>query len=171
MNTSDRKKQRGQRRKLDAIRKNMDYFTPFQNLSSAYEHFHVPGSMFLQHPKTAGKVKTDFCREWIRKTEQIMEQKPAGLSFCKVVSVIDIPNLWDSQIIIFYDKEYYDTFFDRRGPEQVWEPLGDDELSFVKERNIETDLLEKGYAETICEEGGYSGHSVLWFYGDLSCSF
>lgn len=166
MNISDRKKQRGQRRKLNALLKNINNFTPFQNTLSIYEHFHVPGSMFIQYPKTDGKVKTAFCRRWIGKTEEIIEQKPKEPMFCKVVAVIDTPNLWNSQIIIFYDKEYYDTFWERNGPGQIWKPLKNENLSFIKERNIPSVLLEKGYAEIIYDDEDIE-KSILWFYGDL----
>ena len=41
------------------------------------------------------------------------------------------------------------------------------EISFIKDRNIETNLLEKGYEEIICDED-FSYKSKLWFYGDVN---
>lgn len=153
MNVSNRKKQRGQRRKLKVLLKEIDEITPLHDTSFAYDHFHVPGGLFIDHPKTNGKIKTAFCRKWIQKAEEILAQKPKELPFCKVVAVIDTPYFSNSQIIIFYDKEYYDMFWERTGPEQIWKHIDDKNVSFVKERNIATNLLEKGYVETICENG------------------
>ncbi len=163
---SDRKKQRGQRRRLNVLLENICGFTPFQNTSSTYEHFHVPSNMFIEHKKTAGWIKTAFIRSWISKTEEIIKLKPKELPFCKVVAMIDVPNLWSSQIIIFYEKDYYDTFWERNSKGQIWRLLERENLSLVKERNIVTFLCEKGYEEII-GEGEELEKAVLWFYGDL----
>jgi putative nucleotidyltransferase with HDIG domain len=100
------KKQRGQKRKLTALIRNIYQIKPFQDTNCQYEHFHVPCSQFISSPKTYGRIKTQFCKAWLDKTAEIMEQKPDCLSFCKVVAVIDEFDLWESQIIIFYDKKY-----------------------------------------------------------------
>lgn len=162
----DRKKTRGQRRKLNALLKNIDSLVPFCNTDGDYEHFHVPSDMFIESPKTSGKVKTAFCKKWLEKTERLMRQKPENLPFCKIVALIDVPNYWCSQIIIFYSQSYYDTFWDRNDLSQTWEVVDAKPQSLVKARNIETTLSEKGYIETINVDGNCK-KSILWFYGDL----
>lgn len=161
-----RKKQRGQWRKLNTLIKNIDAFVPFKWTNESYEHFHVSSSPFISQLKTSGKVKTAFCEKWLETAEKFIEQKPAELPFCKVVCVIDAYDLWSSQIIIFYSKDYYDSFWDRQGPEQKWECIDDKSISFVKSRSIKTNLMEKGYYETICEDD-FCRKSILWFYGEL----
>lgn len=163
------KKIRGQRRKLNALFKNIDRIVPFCNTDGDCEHFHVPCSMFIQSPKTSGKIKTAFCQKWLEKTGDIIERKPENLTFCKVVALIDVPNYWNSQIIIFYSQSYYDTFWDRNDSFQRWEALDLKAPSFVKSRNIKTVLFEKGYMEIIKSDEVYE-KSILWFYGDLSYS-
>ncbi|MDQ0362280.1 DUF3916 domain-containing protein [Breznakia pachnodae] len=106
----DKKKQRGQGRRLNGMLKHINEFTPFLETDDRYEHFHVPSSMFIESNKTSEKVKTAFCREWLRKTESFISKKPKDLSFCKIVAVISVPYYWSSQIIIFYDEEYYNSF-------------------------------------------------------------
>lgn len=165
--SDDRKKQRGQKRKLNLLLNNIEQIVPFQDTCARYEHFHVPCGTFIQSPKTSGKVKTAFCRAWLAKTAEIMAQKPQGISFCKVVSMIDVPHLWESQIIIFYDRAYYDSFWNRDSAEQTWIPIKSQHLSLAKGRGIESKLAEKGYVETICEDD-FSQKSVLWFYGDIA---
>lgn len=110
---SMKKKQRGQRRKLKQLVRAMDQWTPFTKTGEACEHFHVPSDWFIQHPKTYGKVKSAFRQAWIKKTEEMIAAKPEHLPFCKIVSCIISPELWSSQIIIFYDEEYYKDFGDR----------------------------------------------------------
>ena len=59
---SDRKKVRGQRRKLRKLLRDIDGLTPFKSESNRlYEHFHVPSGTWLNSPSTAGSVKTAFC--------------------------------------------------------------------------------------------------------------
>lgn len=161
------KKIRGQRRKLNTLFKNIDRIIPFRNTDSDYEHFHVPSSMFIQSPKTAGRIKTAFCQKWLEKTLDIIRKKPENLPFCKVVALIDSPNYWSSQIIIFYSQSYYNTFWDRDDSFQSWEALESKEQSFVKLRNIKTTLFEKGYREIINDEG-HREKATLWFYGDIN---
>ncbi len=162
----DRKKQRGQRRKIKVLFRMIDEFIPFQKREREYEHFHVPSSPWIELPKTSSKIKTQFIRKWLEKTAEFVREKPQELSFCKIVAVIDSPHLWNSQIIIFYSEDYYRTFWDRNGKYQKWDYIADEEMSLMKSRNIDIDLNEKGYYETIIEENTEI-KSVLWFYGDL----
>ena len=145
---------------------NIEQITPFTDTTARYEHFHVPCGLFISSPKTSGRIKTAFCQAWLDKTAEIMEQKPDDLPFCKVVAMIDAGDLWESQIIIFYDKDYYDSFWLRDTAEQTWLPIDAKEKSFVKDRNIETAQKEKGYIEILSDDG-VNRKSALWFYGDI----
>ncbi|MDE6767491.1 MAG: DUF3916 domain-containing protein, partial [Eubacterium sp.] len=78
---------------------------------------------------------------------------------------IDTAGYWNSQIIIFYDEEYYKSFWQRTGPEQFWIPI-EKSKSFCKIRNITTTLPEIGYVEKIAEDNNII-QSELWFYGDV----
>lgn len=161
----DRKKQRGQRRKLKALFRHIDKFVPFSQTAQVYEHFHVPGSPFIESRQTSGKVKTEFCRKWLETTQKFIAQKPAEKDFCKIVAVLSVPNYWSSQIIVFYDESYYNSFWDRTGPYQVWK-LERENKSFCKERNIITTLREACYHETLTDDDEVF-KCDLWFYGDI----
>ena len=160
------KKERGQSRKLKALTENMHLFVPFEDTDIRYEHFHVPSGPFISSPKTSGKVKTAFCKVWLQKAEEIIKQKPSDLPFCKVVAIIDESDLWESQIVIFYDEKYYGAFWTRNTPEQTWALIEDPTKSFIKERNIKTQLNEIGYLETISGID-FNKKSVLWLYGEI----
>ena len=161
------KKQRGQRRKIKNLLFNIERITPFIDTDDRYEHFHVPSDQFISSPKSSGKIKTAFCRAWLQKTAEIIDQKPKDIPFCKVVAVIDKGDLWESQIIIFYDENYYNSFWKRGSVEQIWLPIDSDTRSFTKERNIKTSLKEKRYIEILSDEDKQR-KSILWFYGDIS---
>ncbi len=157
------KKQRGQKRKLKALLKNISNITPFMKTSARYEHFHAPCSPFISSPKTSGKVKTAFCRAWLKKAEEITKNVPKELSFCKVVAFIDERDLWCSQIIIFYDPTYFEEFWKRDHIKQRWIPMDNQTYSFIKARGISTPLKEEGYTKTILDNGILK-KSSLWFY-------
>ena len=160
------KKERGQSRKLKTLIDNIHQFVPFENTDARYEHFHVPSGPFISSPKTSRKIKTAFCKAWIQKTEEFLNQKPSDLPFCKVVAIIDEGDIWASQIVIFYDASYYKSFWIRNSTEQTWTLIKDPAKSFIKERNIETKLNEIGYLEAISEID-FNKKSTLWFYGEI----
>lgn len=166
-------KSRGQKRKLNRLLKNIAEIKPYQDIDEinkcGFEHFHVPCSVWLDMPKTSSKIKTEFCKAWIRKTEEILKAKPEDLQFCKVVCVLCIPDVRESQIIIFYDQKYYDTFWNRHGGYQDWSRISDGR-SLMKERNIETELKEFGFKETLTDED-YTVVYHLWFYGEVKEGF
>ena len=83
-----------------------------------------------------------------------------------MVAVIDASDLWESQIVIFYDKNYYESFWTRNTPEQSWEVIAGHTKSFVKERDIKIKLNEIGYLETITEVD-FNKKSALWFYVEI----
>lgn len=158
------KKVRGQKRKLNNLLRNIDGITPSFSFIGECEHFHVPCGWWISEPKTSSKIETEFCKKWIEKARKIIDSKPQDQRFCKVVANIATPYFGSSQIIIFYDEHYYNTFFDRKGDYQVWIPV--ENYSFVGSRGIDTDLNEKGYLE-ILHEDDYTSKCEIWFYGEI----
>lgn len=159
-----RSKSRGQQRKYKTLLRWMDKIEPYKNTDVVFEDFGVPCRPWLSYPKTSSKIKTAVCKKWLEKTEEIIKQKPQDLPFCKVVALITYPNIRASRIIIFYDENYYKTFWDRRNPYQIWTPIKN-ERSFAKERGIVTNLPEIGYIEELYDEDWYE-KSFIWFYGE-----
>ncbi len=162
--TMQKKKVSGQRRKLDSLIKNIDAIECNYSFTEKSESYYVPCGRWLSMPKTSGKVKTRFCDKRLEKTEYLIKNKPVDKGFCKIVASIAIPDFWASQIEIFYDEEYYNQFFYRKGPLQAWTQI--DNYSFVKERNIKCGLTEKGYTLYIEDEDETLKNEV-WFYGDM----
>ena len=164
---SDRSKSRGQRRRLDALCRRIGEFVPFSETDRRYEHFHVPCDSFIDHPRTSPKIKTAFCRKWLEITQKFISEKPADFDFCRVAAAIYPDRLWDSQIIVFYDREYYDWFFTRDDiPNEIWTPIQDSAHSFANDRNIKTPLPERGYTHGYTEDDTYA-EDEIWFYGEI----
>lgn len=165
MYTGLRKKQRGQIAKLKRMCHAIDRFKPFTQTQRIYEHFHVPGCLFIEHPKTREHIKNKFCQKWIATTKHFIENKPEDIGFCKVVCLICYPSYWSSQIIIFYDEKYYKDFWNRNSEFQKWEKITNGQ-SFSKKHCLHTELKEQGYKETIADNEFYS-ESEIWVYGEI----
>lgn len=81
----ERKKQRGQYRKLKSMFKAIDRFTPFERIVGEFEEFSVPSDMFIEHRCTSGNVKTEFCRKWLETTEHFIANKPSNIKFSRLL--------------------------------------------------------------------------------------
>ena len=177
---SEKKKQRGQRRRLERMFSYIDEFpeTAFSrrfDKDNKSEKLLVPSGEFIESHKTYPEVKTAFCRKWAETAEKIYDSKPDDIPFCKVTAMILPDGLWYSQIIIFYDKEYYDNFFDRNetyedGCSLLWFPDNTGH-SFCRERNIKTSLTEKIYIQKLTYKNRSgdteNSESGIIFLGDV----
>lgn len=162
---SSKKKIRGQRRKLNRLIKRIDDFTIDYPYPYHYDHFHVPcAENFISNPRIGEFVKKAFCQSWIEKTQLFIQQKPNDAEFCKIVCVLETKNLWSSQIIIFYDELYYNSFWNRNDEYQKWIPI--ENRSFKIEKELKTDMIELGFKEIIVEDD-YNYTTELWFYGEI----
>ena len=87
---SEKKKQRGQKRRLKKLFECIDKFEPYTYCNNIYEHFHVPCTFFidrtnfLDSANTSSKIKTAFIRKWILTTESFIHEKPKHILFARL---------------------------------------------------------------------------------------
>ncbi len=163
--TSNNKKQRGQRRKLKRLLKYIDEFIPFEDTQKQYEHFHVPcRSDFLNSRKTSSKIRTAFVKKWVETVEKFISEKPKDIPFCKVVGLVSEEDLWESQIIIFYDDYYYNNFWNRNWGYQTWTQINN-RRSLKEIYRLGTSLNELCYEEKLVDEDDSTiFYTTMWFY-------
>lgn len=161
---TERKKQRGQKRKLKRMFTIIDQWTPNWDSEEPYEHFHVPSDAFIQSKKTSNRNKKRFCEKWLATAETWSKQRADSLASCRVVAMLAIPNLWDSELILFYDEATAFAFFHRNSKEERWIPIHKESL--VKRMGIATNLPELGI-KCVYGEEDLKESNVLWFYGDV----
>ncbi|MFG3613541.1 DUF3916 domain-containing protein [Rummeliibacillus stabekisii] len=165
------KKVRGVKRQSNNIIKRMEentleFPTDFYN---GYWHLHIPVTQdFVNSDKTPKKVKRLCIQTLVERAEHLIACKPNDKEKYRVVVAIDLPNLGDSQIIVFKGDSHFKDFFNRNDEEQKWLHLSDD-------RNIQTEwglsipkeLQISGFKEVITDEDGYHYESEIWFIGEL----
>ncbi|MDF2841104.1 MAG: hypothetical protein K0Q99_1876 [Clostridia bacterium] len=171
MYDNQKKKVRGANRKANSIIKKLELDTmhfPNNLENKSYFHFHIPSSQdFINGAKTPNYVREQVTQAMVDCTNHLYHMKPKDIPFCKIVVVFDFADLFDSQIVIFLDEEYYKSFFIRDTDSQRWNLL-DKECQALKQWNIKIPehFSLRGYSEQISEDTyNYSGE--LWFIGEL----
>ncbi len=86
----------------------------------------------------------------------------------RVVVAICLPELWGSQIIVFFGSDYYDSFFNRDSEDQKWTPLPVNR-SFTREWNLRVPdgFSQRGYKEEL-RDTDFTFDGEIWFIGQLS---
>ncbi len=165
-------KVRGARRKcsrmVESIRSYTDVFPEEDWPGAGYWHLHVPvDQAFIDSQKTPHWVRRQCVQVLIDRSEYLRRLKPESDEPIRVVASISLPHLWDSQIDVFFDQEYFSTFFERDSGGQRWTPLGESRsLSRDWGLNMPDAFQERGCHEHIRDED-YSQDGELWFFGEL----
>ena len=154
------KKQRWHKREYRNIIKYINSIEPEYKISDYYNYevIKVRTNLFFRPMK---KYKKDIILALVKKTEEIVENKPDNFDFCKVVLSFSENNVGFSNIIIFFDNNTYSDFFDRDNSYQKWKKIKKD--SILDSINFKTFLNESCYLEFLYEED-YTFKNILWFY-------
>lgn len=170
------KKQRGQKRKLRTLLKRIDnqVVFPINVGEEEYMSFPLPCSFeFVDSPKTSAKVKREICQVLISKTESLILSKPIWAKNCRIVCLLTYPDISSSQIIIFYNDDYFNIFFKRPNkdgfsdPNQIWIPINNE--SFKRKICVSKSMKEKGYYQKCFDEEDNSlvFTNEIWVFGEL----
>lgn len=101
----------------------------------------------------------------LRKTEEIIRQKPASLPYCKVCLIVPEENVAQSTIMLFFSAKEHGTFWDRTDiTVQRWTPMEAPSLAGCT--SIATTLPERCYLEQVCNPEDKFQRKI-WFYGEL----
>lgn len=168
---SYKKKIRGQHRKFDAMQKRLINFTsifPEPNYQEGYWHLHLPTSQaFIDSCKTPASLRRECIQLIIDRVQYLINIKLQINIPIRVVAAINLPSLWDSQIIVFYGDEYYKNFFDRNNEYQKWIPFSiERDIRREWQLKVPSSMNIKGYREEIYDED-YCYIGELWFIGEL----
>lgn len=139
------------------------------NFHNGYWYLPLPvAQSFISSSKTPTAIKRKSMQILLDRAKHLISIKPKSHLRLRVVVAIDLPSLWNSQIIIFSGDSYFEVFFDRNDNDQKWLPLS-------KERNVmnEWNLIVPngmdclGIRQEITDEDGELFESEFWFIGEL----
>lgn len=167
-----RSKVRGARRKcsgmIEAIREATLVFPEEHAPGWQYWHMHLPvDQAFIDSQKTPHWVRRQCMQCLIDGAERLKGLKPKSDDTIRVVASISLPQLWDSEIIVYFSQEYFDKVFSFEPEWRTWTPLRESR-SVSKERclTIPEGFQERGYHLRVRdEELPYDGDR--WFIGEL----
>jgi len=165
------KKIRGLKRKTrNMVNRIVQETTEFpSDFYNGYWHLHLPVAQdFISSGKTPFGIKKICIETLIARAEHLINIKPITYEKTRVVIAVDLPGLWDSQIIVFSGDSYFEGFFERNDQYQKWIPISKNR-KFESEWRIHIPeyFNFKGFNEVINDENGeiYSGE--IWFIGEL----
>ncbi len=138
---------------------------PYSN--SGYWHLPLPVAMdFIDSTATPRSVRRLCVQTLLESAFHLTTLAPQN-EFSRVVVAVSLPDLWASQIIVFFDESYFDSFFVRNSPEQKWLALSQ-KRSLSKERSLllPDGFEEKGFRQEVADEDEVFSNE-LWFFGQL----
>jgi hypothetical protein len=168
---TNKKKVRGAKRKSCLMVKTITKLTSsFPEIDSyhGYWHMHLPVSqIFIDSIKTPTSIRRLCIQTLIDRISYLIDIKnQLGIS-AHVVACISLPNLWNSQITVFFDEQYFSSFFERNNEYQKW-------IQLPKNRNLEREwslvipnnMNIRGFNEILTDDD-YNSTTELWFVGNL----
>lgn len=163
------KKVRGIKRKCESMIKRINLLTEhFPAEEPDYWYIYLPAARsFIDSPKTPRSVKRLCIQTLINRVQHLIDIKPQLKVQTRVIAAIDLRNLWQSQIIIFFGEQSYKRFFNRNSMYHKWIPIPN-RRGFKKEwrLNIPRGLRIQGYKDIIIDvDVNYVGE--MWFVGEL----
>ena len=162
-------KPRGLRRKCRNMVRRIEEETKLLPPCDAELHFwhlHLPvAQKFIDSQRTPFKVRRLCVRTLIERAHHLWRVAPE--EEIRVVAAINLPELWASQIIVFFGSSHFDKFFERDGEEQKWSLI--ENRSLIKEWQFQ---LPSGFQERVYNEMTSDNEAVsksrIWFIGDLN---
>lgn len=166
------KKIRGMKRKTNTMIKRIEEHTktfPSAFYNDEYWYMPLPVSQaFIDSCKTPRKVKRLCIQTLLNQAQHLIKIKPSDTHTYRVVVLISIDNLWDAQIIIFKNEDYFHNFFNRNSEFQTWIPLSN-QSDFWKTWGISIcpTVQTLHFQEVIYDEDTID-EKEIWFIGELS---
>ena len=140
---------------------------PEPHQGTHYWHLHLPVPHAFIDSQTTPKAVQRLCAQMLidcaYHLTQIASPSPQTI---RIVAAITLPEMWPSQLIVFFDSDYFDKFFDRNTDHQRWSLL---EKSLIKQWHLSLPdgFSERAYHEERLEEDA-TYKSTLWFIGQLA---
>jgi hypothetical protein len=159
------KKQRGLTKKYNDLKERINECTKdFPVVDYRYWNLKLPCSRaILESKKIKKSYLQDLIKYLISRADYLESIKPADISSNIVVCIMP-SNMWRSELIVFFDNDYYNDFFNRTDIFQTWIKLSSSK-EFVNNWNLNVEEHKiVGYSERVLNDDGEYQEQELWFY-------
>ncbi|MEM7590006.1 MAG: DUF3916 domain-containing protein [Cyanobacteria bacterium P01_A01_bin.83] len=113
---------RGVKRRLNALdswAKSFEGYFPPENKNLKYWNRKIPVlDILVSPPKTTKKIQARCLNSLIQAANHLLDARPSKMTFAKVTVLITYPDMFGSEICIFFDPNYFDSFFDIESQDQ-----------------------------------------------------
>jgi hypothetical protein len=173
LNQTNKKKVRGLKKKCQSMIRELKALTdqfPLQDSTEDYWHIHLPvAQSFIDSKNTPRSVRRLCMQTMINRAAFLSQNKPESEAACHVCCLISLPELWASEITIFYTQSYFQDFFERNSMYEKWTLIKN--RDFAKEHKIliPTNFQVKGYKVECFDDDDpsiltYTGE--IWYIGE-----
>ncbi len=164
-----KEKLRGIKRRLKAIDKWADTFKdyfPTEYSEEKYCNWKIPVlDRMVNRPTTTKELQAHCANALFKAASYIEDAKPEALKTAKVSVLLTHPDMFSSEICVFFDEQYFEWFFDRHGEEHKLKKLSSGSLAKELNLIIPQGFSEVGYQSTMKNEydGEVSIHEENWW--------
>lgn len=164
-----KEKLRGINRRLNALDKWADSFEnyfPSGYSDEKYWNWKIPIlDRMVDRPTTTMALQRRCGNALLRAASYIESSKPNELESAIVTVLLTYPDMFGSEICIFFNADYFDSFYKRNGEEQKLKRISNGGLAEKISLNIPKGFEEVGYQHTIIGEweGEVSVYEEEWW--------
>ena len=135
-----------------------------------YFHWKIPVSYAFVSGKGARlAIQTRCVQVLIDAAAALAARKPKSLRHTRVVAIINLPDLFASEVCVFFEEAYFEGFAPRDSEDQTWTAIGDS-LAYRWGLQLPTGFGEVGYS-TVTRDVDYGSNRVeegeVWMFGDV----
>ncbi|MHA7000258.1 DUF3916 domain-containing protein [Aeromonas schubertii] len=151
-----KEKVRGIKRRLRALDNWADSFEgcfPSEYADEKYCNWKIPVlDRLVGPPTTTNEIQAHCAQAILRAVKHLFEARPDEYNYAIVSALITYPQMFGSEVCIFFDKEYYDSFYDRNSEWQSLTPIENRKLSSVLNFDVPNPIIQKGYVHRTKDE-------------------
>ena len=149
-------KVRGVERRMRALDKwadSFDGYFPSEYSQERYWNWKLPVlDRLVEPPTTSDEIQSRCAQAILRAAKNLLEARPKEYDQAVVSALITYPDMFSSEICIFFDREYFDSFFDRNSEWQSLSPIPDRKLSKLLSLEVPSPFIQSGYLYQIKDE-------------------
>lgn len=159
-------------RQLRALRRWADSFAghfPAEHAAHRYINWKIPVlDRLVRPPVITPAIQAECAQCLIDAAALVAQAKPGDLAHARTVAIIDLPDMFGSEVCVFFAEDYFQAFTERTSDYQRWTPLPKtrdliDEMGLRVPDNFDV----AGFAEVIRdEETGEAGEGEVWLVGE-----